>query len=77
MVGGVAGGVGVGVCAVVLPGAVAVVAWSAALACDSAIEECRKACGGQGFLLSSGIAKLAPDFSEWVTVEGEQVILSL
>lgn len=43
----------------------------------SAIEECRKACGGQGFLLSSGIAKLAPDFSEWVTVEGEQVILSL
>jgi acyl-CoA oxidase len=41
------------------------------------IEECRKCCGGQGFLLSSGIAKLAPDFSEWVTVEGEQVILSL
>ena len=27
--------------------------------------------------MSSGIAKLAPDFSEWVTVEGEQVILSL
>ena len=41
------------------------------------IEECRKCCGGQGFLLSSGIAKIAPDFSEWVTVEGEQVILSL
>jgi acyl-CoA oxidase len=41
------------------------------------IEEARKCCGGQGFLLSSGIAKLAPDFSEWVTVEGEQVILSL
>ena len=41
------------------------------------IEECRKCCGGQGFLLSSGIAKLSPDFSEWVTVEGEQVILSL
>lgn len=41
------------------------------------IEECRKCCGGQGFLMSSGIAKLAPDFSEWVTVEGEQVILSL
>eukprot|EP00041_Stephanoeca_diplocostata_P030742 m.938171 g.938171 ORF g.938171 m.938171 type:complete len:669 (-) comp23816_c0_seq4:379-2385(-) len=42
-----------------------------------AIEECRKCCGGQGFLKSSGIAKMAPDFSEWVTVEGEQVILSL
>ncbi len=42
-----------------------------------AIEDCRKCCGGQGFLLSSGIAKLAPDFSEWVTVEGEQVILLL
>lgn len=41
------------------------------------IEECRKCCGGQGFLSSSGIAKLSPDFSEWVTVEGEQVILSL
>lgn len=41
------------------------------------IEDCRKCCGGQGFLLSSGIAKIAPDFSEWVTVEGEQVILSL
>jgi acyl-CoA oxidase len=41
------------------------------------IEDCRKCCGGQGFLMSSGIAKIAPDFSEWVTVEGEQVILSL
>lgn len=41
------------------------------------IEECRKCCGGQGFLMSSGIAKLSPDFSEWVTVEGEQIILGL
>lgn len=41
------------------------------------IEECRKCCGGQGFLTSSGIGKISPDFSEWVTVEGEQVILSL
>jgi acyl-CoA oxidase len=37
------------------------------------IEECRKCCGGQGFLKSSGIAKLSPNFTEWVTVEGEQV----
>ena len=41
------------------------------------IEDCRKCCGGQGFLKSSGIARLSPNFSEWVTVEGEQVILSL
>eukprot|EP00927_Polykrikos_kofoidii_P076950 TRINITY_DN73955_c0_g1_i1.p1 TRINITY_DN73955_c0_g1~~TRINITY_DN73955_c0_g1_i1.p1 ORF type:complete len:697 (-),score=135.34 TRINITY_DN73955_c0_g1_i1:52-2142(-) len=42
-----------------------------------AIEECRKACGGQGFLRSSGIADLSCSFAEPVTVEGEQVILSL
>jgi acyl-CoA oxidase len=41
------------------------------------IEECRKACGGQGFLRSSGVADLSTTFSEPVTVEGEQVILSL
>jgi len=41
------------------------------------IEECRKACGGQGFLRQSGIADLSNSFSEPVTVEGEQVILSL
>ena len=29
----------------------------------------------QGFLMSSGIAKISPDFAEWVTVEGEQVRL--
>eukprot|EP00937_MAST-01D_sp_MAST-1D-sp2_P001966 g1966.t1 len=43
----------------------------------AAIEECRKACGGQGFLRSSGIADLTCSFAEPVTVEGEQVILSL
>ena len=41
------------------------------------IEECRKACGGQGFMRSSGIADLTNTFAEPVTVEGEQVILSL
>lgn len=41
------------------------------------IEDCRKACGGQGFMLSSGIAELSRAFPEPVTVEGEQVILSL
>ena len=43
----------------------------------SNIEECRKACGGQGFMRSSGIADLVTTFAEPVTVEGEQVILSL
>jgi len=41
------------------------------------IEECRKACGGQGFLRSSGLADLVSSLAEPVTVEGEQVILSL
>ena len=41
------------------------------------IEELRKAMGGQGFLRSSGIADIAVRFMEPVTVEGEQIILSL
>lgn len=40
------------------------------------IEECRKACGGQGFLRSSGIANMPQEMAEPVTAEGEQVILS-
>lgn len=39
-------------------------------------EELRKACGGQGFLLSSGIASMPGAMGEPVTAEGEQVILS-
>jgi len=39
-------------------------------------EDCRKACGGQGFLLSSGIASMPNEMAEPVTAEGEQVILS-
>merc|ERR1719313_1710436 len=39
-------------------------------------EELRMACGGQGFLLSSGIAKMPGEMAEPVTAEGEQVILS-
>jgi acyl-CoA oxidase len=41
------------------------------------IEEVRKSMGGQGFLRSSGIAQIATTFMEPVTVEGEQIILSL
>ena len=32
------------------------------------IEDARKCCGGQGFLMSSGIGKLSPDFAEWVSI---------
>merc|ERR1719498_2170020 len=41
------------------------------------MEDLRKSCGGQGFLLSSGITELPRAFADPVTVEGEQVILSL
>ena len=41
-----------------------------------AIEDCRKACGGQGYLRSSGVCDLSTDFAEPATVEGEQVIMS-
>eukprot|EP00746_Dinoflagellata_sp_MGD_P085886 gnl/MRDRNA2_/MRDRNA2_33981_c0_seq1.p1 gnl/MRDRNA2_/MRDRNA2_33981_c0~~gnl/MRDRNA2_/MRDRNA2_33981_c0_seq1.p1 ORF type:complete len:688 (-),score=143.58 gnl/MRDRNA2_/MRDRNA2_33981_c0_seq1:58-2121(-) len=51
-------------------------AWSTVWAHNN-IEECRKACGGQGFMMSSGIAKISQTYAEAVTVEGEQVILSL
>eukprot|EP00931_Biecheleriopsis_adriatica_P042963 TRINITY_DN24525_c0_g1_i2.p1 TRINITY_DN24525_c0_g1~~TRINITY_DN24525_c0_g1_i2.p1 ORF type:complete len:684 (+),score=155.84 TRINITY_DN24525_c0_g1_i2:41-2092(+) len=40
------------------------------------LEECRLACGGQGFLRSSGVGDLPQNFNELVTAEGEQVILS-
>ncbi len=50
--------------------------WSTVWA-HNLIEECRKACGGQGFLKSSGVCDLPADFAGNVTFEGEQVILSL
>lgn len=50
--------------------------WSTLWA-HTGIEDCRKACGGQGYLRSSGISDLSTDFAEPATVEGEQVILSL
>mmetsp|Transcript_120869 Transcript_120869/g.277150 ORF Transcript_120869/g.277150 Transcript_120869/m.277150 type:complete len:670 (-) Transcript_120869:105-2114(-) len=50
--------------------------WSTLYAHES-IEDCRKACGGQGYLRSSGVCALTTDFTEPATVEGEQVILSL
>lgn len=43
----------------------------------AAIEDCRKACGGQGYLRSSGVCDISTAFAEPATVEGEQVIMSL
>lgn len=41
------------------------------------VEDCRRACGGQGFLRSSGIADLSAQYVGSVTAEGEQMILGL
>ena len=40
------------------------------------IEECREACGGQGCLMSSGIAGMPGGMAGPVAAEGEQVICS-
>ena len=41
------------------------------------IEDCRKCCGGNGYLLSSGIASLACDYLWQITAEGDFIILAL
>ena len=49
----------------------------ATLVASNGIEECRKACGGNGYLLSSGIALMGLDFLWQVTAEGLLFILLL
>eukprot|EP01006_Ploeotia_vitrea_P042804 TRINITY_DN66661_c13_g5_i1.p2 TRINITY_DN66661_c13_g5~~TRINITY_DN66661_c13_g5_i1.p2 ORF type:complete len:762 (+),score=442.62 TRINITY_DN66661_c13_g5_i1:295-2286(+) len=41
------------------------------------IEDCRKCCGGNGYLLSSGVAQNAIDYVWQTTAEGDWVILML
>eukprot|EP01062_Namystynia_karyoxenos_P070398 TRINITY_DN65780_c0_g1_i1.p1 TRINITY_DN65780_c0_g1~~TRINITY_DN65780_c0_g1_i1.p1 ORF type:complete len:730 (+),score=245.21 TRINITY_DN65780_c0_g1_i1:103-2190(+) len=41
------------------------------------IEECRRACGGQGFLIASGVADLTRSFGVMSTGEGAAQILNL
>ena len=41
------------------------------------VEDCRKCCGGNGYLLHSGIGALSQDYLWQVTAEGDFVILSL
>jgi acyl-CoA oxidase len=45
--------------------------------CADGIEDLRKCCGGNGYLLSSGIAGLASDYVWRVTAEGDWIILML
>lgn len=51
-------------------------AWSTIIA-HGHMEDLRKACGGQGFLRSSGMPDIVEGFGDPATVEGEQVIMSL
>eukprot|EP00658_Telonema_sp_P-2_P032448 TRINITY_DN24029_c0_g1_i4.p1 TRINITY_DN24029_c0_g1~~TRINITY_DN24029_c0_g1_i4.p1 ORF type:complete len:464 (+),score=137.61 TRINITY_DN24029_c0_g1_i4:129-1520(+) len=41
------------------------------------IEDCRKACGGAGYLMSSGIASLEVDYKWRATAEGDTVVMLL
>jgi flavocytochrome c len=41
------------------------------------VEDCRKCCGGNGYLLHSGIAAISQDYLWQVTAEGDFIILSL
>jgi acyl-CoA oxidase len=50
--------------------------WSTIYAHEG-MEDMRKACGGQGFLRSSGLADIVTNFGVAVTGEGEQVILNM
>ena len=43
----------------------------------SGIEDCRQCCGGNGYLLSSGIGALFGDYVWWVTAEGDTVVMQL
>jgi acyl-CoA oxidase len=44
---------------------------------SNGLEECRKCCGGNGYLLHSGVAQMSCDFLWQVTAEGDYMILSL
>ena len=41
------------------------------------IEQCRRCCGGAGYLLASGIGALYGDYVWWVTAEGDEVVMQL
>jgi acyl-CoA oxidase len=41
------------------------------------LEDCRKMCGGHGYLLNSGVAADLNDFVWTVTAEGEPIVMLL
>ena len=41
------------------------------------IEDMRRACGGHGYLLCSGVAQLGADYVWQATAEGDYIVLSL
>jgi len=41
------------------------------------IEDCRKCCGGNGYLMAAGIAPLAANYVWQITAEGDYIILML
>jgi flavocytochrome c len=41
------------------------------------IEDCRKCCGGNGYLLSAGLSAMSQDYLWQVTAEGDYIILAL
>jgi len=41
------------------------------------IEDCRKCCGGNGYLMVSGIAPLAQDYVWQITAEGDYILMIL
>jgi acyl-CoA oxidase len=43
----------------------------------SGIEDCRKCCGGNGYLMSSGVAPLSANYVWQTTAEGDWIILTL
>ena len=45
------------------------------ITCDN-IESCRKACGGHGYLLSSGLPDLLGTYKQNATVEGENFMIA-
>jgi hypothetical protein len=41
------------------------------------IEDCRKCCGGNGYLMAGGIASLAADYVWQTTAEGDYIVMML
>ena len=64
---------GLGSLHLILSGLKAVMTWDTA----SGMEECRQACGGQGFLETAGISPVLLDYTARVTYEGDNNVMML